>query len=76
MELIPSQWSDLTKSDTTVISPAIGLYIGTGGVVKAAGVDGVVGTFQAQTGQYLIGKFTKVLATGTTASDIVALYGN
>jgi hypothetical protein len=74
MKSIPQQWADLTPSDTTLISPAIGLYIGLAGVVKAAGQDGVVGSFQAQAGQYLIGNFTKILATGTTASEIVVLY--
>lgn len=75
MKNIPDQWSDLTPSDTASINPAMGLYIGGEGVIKAAGANGVVGTFKVQSGQYLIGQFSKVLATGTTATDIVALYG-
>jgi hypothetical protein len=74
MQLIPKSWSDLTPSDTVLITPAIGIYVGIAGDIRAAGRDGVVGTFQAQTGQYLIGNFTKVMATGTTATGLVALY--
>lgn len=74
MQLIPQSWADITASDTTLISPAIGLYVGVAGTIKAAGQNGAVGTFQAQAGQYLIGSFTRVLATGTTATGLVALY--
>lgn len=71
--LIPSRWFDVTPSDSASISPAIGLYVGNAGTVKAAGMDGTVGTYICQAGQYLTGRFTKVLATGTTATGIVAL---
>jgi hypothetical protein len=33
----------------------------------------VIGTFICQAGQYLIGNFSYVMATGTTATSIVAL---
>lgn len=74
MQAIPNDWSDLTPSDTVLISPCIGLYVGVAGLIRAAGANGGIGTFQAQTGQYLVGRFTKVLATGTTATGLVALY--
>ena len=74
MQSIPQSWSDLTPSNTALISPAVGIYVGVAGTIRAAGGDGVVGTFEVQAGQYLIGAFTKVLATGTTASGLVALY--
>lgn len=72
---IPSSWFDVTPSDTTIITPCVGLYVGSGGAIRAAGLDGIVGTFQAQAGQYLVGEFSRVLATGTTAQSIVALFG-
>ena len=74
MKSIPQDWADLTPSDVALISPSIGIYVGGSGTIRAAGKNGVVGTFQAQSGQYLIGYFTKVLATGTTATGLVALY--
>jgi hypothetical protein len=74
MQSIPQEWSNLTPSDTVLISPSVGLYVGVAGTIRAAGANGVVGTFEVQAGQYLIGAFTKVLATGTTASGLVALY--
>lgn len=74
MQSIPQDWADITPSDTALISPCIGVYVGGSGTVKAAGSNGVVGTFQTQAGQYLIGAFTKVLSTGTTATGLVALY--
>lgn len=72
---IPRRWVDLTASDTAVIVPTIGLYIGTGGSLVGVGLDGVSATYQPSAGTYLTGRFTAVRATGTTASGIVALYG-
>jgi len=73
--LIPSKFFDVTPSDTTRIGPTIGLYVGSTGTVKAAGTNGVVATYVCQAGQYLTGAFDKVMATGTTATNIVALVG-
>jgi hypothetical protein len=72
-QLTPQFWNDVTPSDSTAIGQTIGLYIGGAGTVKAKGVDGVIGTFICQAGQYLIGNFSYVMATGTTATSIVAL---
>jgi hypothetical protein len=71
--LIPSNYANVTPSDTTPVSASLGLYIGVSGSVVVMGANGVQATFQALAGQYLSGKFYKVMAA-TTASSIVALY--
>ena len=73
LTLIPTKFADVVPSDTAPVNANLGLFIGTAGVVKAAGADGVVATFTASAGQYLTGRFHRVLATGTTATGIVAL---
>lgn len=73
--LIPRRYSDVTPSDTTSLGPTIGLYVGGAGTVKASGLGGAVGTFVCQAGQVIPGEFRQVLATGTTATSIVAMYG-
>ncbi|MBI5270711.1 MAG: hypothetical protein HY856_13650 [Burkholderiales bacterium] len=71
--LIPNDFANVTPSDTEVLSSfTIGLFVGTGGAVVVEGVSGVASTYQAQSGQYLTGRFRRVRATGTTASGIVA----
>lgn len=72
-QLTPQFWNDVTPSDSVPTGQTIGLYVGNGGTVKAKGVDGVIGTFVCQSGQYLVGNFSYVMATGTTATGIVAL---
>lgn len=74
--LIPAQFADITPSDATYLDRVIGLYVGGAGTVKAQGQDGVTGTFVCAAGQYLTGAFKRVLATGTTATSIVALKAN
>ena len=71
--LIPSKFVDVTPSDTNPVNATLGLYVGGAGVVKVAGADGVIATFAVNAGQYLSGKVHRVMATGTTASGIVAL---
>jgi len=72
--LIPQRWASVTPSDTAGIGNTIGLFVGGAGNVNAQGSDGVAAVFACQAGQYLTGKFAKVLATGTTATNIVALF--
>jgi hypothetical protein len=74
LTLIPSRFVNLTPSDTAAVGTTIGLYVGGDGVVRASGRDGVVADFTVTTGQYLSGQFTLVLATGTTATGLVALF--
>ena len=67
----------VTKSDSTVLNPVPrALYIGSGGdVVVTMAADGTDVTFSnVPTGTKLPVRVSKVKATGTTASSIVALY--
>lgn len=65
----------VTASDTTILAPGIGLWVGTGGDVAVKCVDGSTATLAGvASGTPLPGQFVQVLATGTTASDLVALY--
>jgi hypothetical protein len=70
---IPGSFFDVTPHDTNTLSNVIGLYVAVGGVIKAQGQDGVTATFTVLSGQYLVGEFTRVLSTLTTASGIVGL---
>lgn len=66
----------LTASDSTVLDVTRGLYIGTGGTVAVVPVDGdtsVIFTNVAN-GTILPIQVTKVLSTGTSASDILGLW--
>ena len=67
----------VTLSDSTVLTPTPrALYIGSGGdVVVTMAADGTDVTFaNVPTGTKLPVRVSKVKATGTTASSIVALY--
>ena len=67
----------VVKSDSTVLNPVPrALYIGSGGdVVVTMAADGTDVTFaNVPTGTKLPVRVSKVKATGTTASSIVALY--
>lgn len=64
----------VTPSNTTVIS-ARALYIGGAGNVAVTALDGSTATFTSvPAGTILPVVVTKVMATGTTATNIVALY--
>lgn len=65
----------VTKSDATILPCTRGLYIGTTGdvaVTMASGATSIV--FTAVPVGLLPVQVTKVLSTGTTASNILALY--
>lgn len=67
----------VTTSDSTVLNPVPrALYIGSGGdVTVTMAADGTDVTFaNVPTGTKLPVRVSKVKATGTTASSIVALY--
>jgi len=70
---IPSKFFAVTPSDTASLQPNIGIFVGNAGSVVAQGVDGVSATFVCTAATRLMGQFTKVLATGTTATGIVGL---
>lgn len=65
----------VTKSDTTVLPTTRALYIGTtGDVAVTMADDGTVVTFVAVPVGILPIQVTKVMATNTTASNILALW--
>lgn len=66
----------VTPSDSTVFTGQVkGLYIGTGGDVNVVTLAGTTILFKAvPTGTFMPVMVQQVLATSTTASNIVALY--
>lgn len=65
----------VTPSDSTPLSETTrGLYVGTGGNIAAVMLSGASVSFSTvPAGSVLPVRLTKILATGTTASNIVAL---
>lgn len=65
----------VTPNDSTTILETSCLYVGTGGDVKVTMSCGLDVTFpNVQDGTFMPIKVQKVFATGTAASDIVAMY--
>lgn len=65
----------VTPSDTTVLPVTRALYIGAGGSIAVLTAKGTAVTFSGlNSGAILPVQVTKVLATGTTAGGILALY--
>lgn len=66
----------VTPSDSTALTnTAAGLYIGGAGAVKVGMPDGSTPTFSAvPAGTVLNAAVTQVYSTGTTATNILALY--
>lgn len=67
-------WAAVTPSGTTHLGNVRSLYVGGAGDVVAEDVDGTTATFTCAAGTYLFIEAKRVLATGTTATGIVALY--
>lgn len=67
---------DVTPNDAAAIEPAPrGLWVGTGGDVRVEWIGGNVTTMQnVADGTEISWQVNRVLATGTTATGIVALY--
>lgn len=66
---------DISSSDDTLAIPGGVLYIGTGGNVKVTTISGDDVTFMnLGSGSVLAVQVKKVFKTGTSASNIVALY--
>lgn len=65
----------VTPSDSTLLAETTrGIYVGTGGAIAALMLSGASVTFPSvPSGAVLPLRLTKIMATGTTASDIVAL---
>lgn len=67
--------SEVTTSDTAVLGGVRGLYIGGAGNVKVDCEGGGTVTFNgALAGSIIPVRAVRVYATGTTATNIVALY--
>ena len=64
----------VTPSDSTVLTPTRALYVGVTGDVTALMMNGETITFKAAAVGILPIQVTKVLATGTTAANIIALW--
>ena len=63
---------EITPDDNTVLSDIVGLYVGTGGNVAIKGESGVAVTLVGvPTGTILPIRAKNVMATNTTATDIV-----
>lgn len=69
---VPKGAAAVTPSDSTVLENVRALWVGTGGdvAVTLGGTEVVLAN--VADGTRIEGEFTKVLSTGTTASDIVA----
>lgn len=73
--ITPKRFSAVTPSDAATIERCIGIRIGVAGSVVVVGEDGVAVTVASvAVGETIPGVITKVLATGTTASSIVAFH--
>lgn len=70
---VPTMYAPVTPSDTVPVNAQKGLHVSGAGNVAVKGVDGVSAIFAVLANTRLEGKFTYVLATGTTATGIVAL---
>ena len=65
----------VTANDSTVLAVTRALFVGTGGNVAVTMAKGTVVTFaNVPSGSILPVQVTKVMATNTTASSILALY--
>lgn len=64
----------VTPSDTTVLYATRALYVGTAGNVAVTDLNGNVTYASVPAGSILPIQVTKVLATGTTALNIIAMY--
>jgi len=70
-----TSWAAITPSDTAGLQklPA-SVFVGVGGTVTVKGSDGTSALFTAVSGQILPIQPTFVMATGTAATGLVALY--
>lgn len=70
-----ADFDEVTPSDSAVLTRTRGLYVGTTGNVAVKSLRGTTCIFTAvPAGLILPIRCTQVLSTGTTASNIVALY--
>jgi hypothetical protein len=74
--IIPAEkYIALTPNDSTNLTPTRGLYVGVSGDVKVISIDGNTVTFIGlAAGEIHWISCTRVFATDTDATDIVAIY--
>lgn len=69
------KWYAVTPNDNTDLNPIPrALYVGVAGDLALVGIDGVSATFVAAPVGYHPLRPYKVLSTGTTATNIIAIY--
>ena len=70
--------ADITPHDTTALTyKPRGIYIGGGGTLKVTMIDGGTVTFNGLVaGQFLPITPTIVFSTGTSATNLIGLYGD
>lgn len=67
--------AEVTFNDSSLINPTRAIYVGSTGNVKVDFVDGTTVTFSSvSAGTLLPIRVNKIYSTGTTATDIIALY--
>lgn len=64
----------ITPSDATEFPPTRSIYVGVSGNIAVTMVDGQTVTFLSVPIGIIALQVIKVLATGTTATDMIALY--
>jgi hypothetical protein len=65
---------NITPSNTTVLNPTRAIYVGVAGNLNVVMYDGTTAIFNAlAAGMYPL-SVTKVMATSTTATNIIGLY--
>lgn len=69
---IPSDHVNITPSDDTELN-IIGFVVGGAGTVRTVTAKGTVVNWSVSTGQTVIGQFSKIMDTGTTATGIVGI---
>lgn len=67
--------SEVTFNDSNQIDPTRAIYVGSTGNVKVDFVDGSTVTFSSvSAGTLLPIRVNRIYSTGTTATDVIALY--
>lgn len=71
-----TDWANITPSDSAFVEGTpVALYVGGAGDIAIESKDGSVVTLVGvQTGTYMYVQPVKVLATNTTATNLIALY--
>lgn len=70
-----THWDAVTPSDTSALEPfPVAVFVGGAGDIAVKGSDGVAATFTVLAGTSLPIQPRMILSTGTTATNIIALF--